>query len=323
MTSHQRTAQNFEVVLRIAAVEILAIFLWALGNIFIAHLSLYFDNFTQNLFRYVSATFFLLLFSLAFRRKLYLKSLKNLRYLVALAVVIFLFQIFYVDGIVLASPTVGSLITRLSIVFVDVLSFLLFPEERELVRSARFIAGTVIALVGVCGVVLSGSGLSHANSGFLEGILSLLVASALWAVYTIILKLSLRVVDPLSVTANTYLISGAMFLLPSIILGGFSKIYEVDVFIVMYLIVSGFLSVGVGNLLNSYAIQRLGASIPANLQLLFPVFTGVLSYVFLNEPMPPEKLASAALTLLGCWLILGTAGRGRASPTDTTPVKVR
>ncbi|MEM2920709.1 MAG: DMT family transporter [Candidatus Bathyarchaeia archaeon] len=287
-----------------AIAEISAIFLWALGNVFIAHLSIFFDNFTQNFFRYISAAVLLLVFSLTFYRGRYLASLRYLKHLLALAAVVFLFQIFYVEGIVLASPTVGSLITRLSVVFVDLLSFLFFPEERALVRNTRFIIGTIVALIGVFGVVLSGSSLFHTSSEFLEGILSLFVASALWAVYTIILRVSLRKIDPLSTTTNTYLISGIMFAPLLATYGEFSKIFEVSTFVTLYLAFSGFISVGVGNLLNSYAIQRLGASLPANLQLLLPVFTGALSFIILNEPMPLEKLIASALTLLGCWLIL-------------------
>jgi drug/metabolite transporter (DMT)-like permease len=298
---------------RAAIAEISAIFLWALGNVFIAHLSFFFDNFTQNFFRYISAATLLLFFSLTFYRGRYLASFRYLKNLFALAVVVFLFQIFYVEGIVLASPTIGSLITRLSVVFVDLLSFLLFPEERALVRNTRFIIGTIIALIGVFGVALSGSGLFYAGSAFLGGILSLLVASALWAAYIITLRVSLRTADPLSITTNTYLISGIMFAPFLVTYGNFYKIFEVGAFVALYLVLSGFISVGVGNLLNSYAIQRMGASLPANLQLLLPVFTGALSFLILKEPMPLAKLTASALTLLGCWLILSVNVDGNSS----------
>ena len=295
--------------------ELLTVFLWALGFIFIAYLDLFLDNYTQNFFRFTSAGLFLLFFSLLLNKEKYLASFKNFRRLLVPTVMVFAYQIFNVYGIALTTPTIGTLVTRLSVIFVDVLSFFLFSEEKAIIRDKGFLAGTGIALVGVFGVILSGSSLFYKDGAivmFYLGILSLLVTAMLWAAYIISAKVLLEKVDPLSATTSIFLVSGFMYLPFSILSNGFFKIFEVGSIIIVYLVISGILSIGIGNLLNYYAMQKLGASVSTNLQLLIPLFTAILSVVFFGEPMPFEKIVSSAATLVGCWFIVRSGKRWNA-----------
>ncbi|MBO3758086.1 MAG: DMT family transporter, partial [Candidatus Brockarchaeota archaeon] len=109
---------------------------------------------------------------------------------------------------------------------------------------------------------------------------------------------------PLSITTNVFLFSGLMYLPFSVLTGGVYKVFNESLTINFLLVISGILSIGVGNFLNYYAIQELGASLSTNLQLLIPVVTGILSITILNEPMPFNKVLFSLLTLIGCWLVL-------------------
>ncbi|MGB9760785.1 MAG: DMT family transporter, partial [Thermoproteota archaeon] len=285
------------------------IFLWSLGNIFIAYLNLFFDNYTQNFFRYISAAVTLLLFSLAFNKNKYFSSLKNLKALTIPILTVFIFQIFNVYGIAFTTPTIATLITRLSVIFVDILSFFLFSEERVTLTNKNFIVGTLLSLFGVSGVVLVGSSLFYSKEMFFVGVLFLVLTSILWAIYIVSIKVALRNSDPLSTTTNVFLISGVMYFPFSVFTGGIYKVFNENLVISFLLIISGILSIGIGNFLNYYAIQELGASISTNLQLLIPVVTGILSVVTLNEPMPFSKVVFSLLTLVGCWLVLKALNR--------------
>ncbi|MBO3832367.1 MAG: DMT family transporter [Candidatus Brockarchaeota archaeon] len=284
--------------------ELLAVFFWALGNIFVAYLSMFFDNYTQNFFRFVSAGVALLVFSLLFKKEAYLNSLRRLKTFLIPIATVFTFQIFIVYGIVFTTPTVATLITRLSIVFVDILAFFLFPEERAALSKKGFTAGTAMSFIGVSGVVLTGSGLSEPGGMFIAGVFFLLLASILWAVYTVSMKIALRNSDPLSATANIFLFSGIMYLPFSTLTGGIYEVLKAGPAVNLLLAVSGILAIGVANFLNYYAIQRLGASLPANLQILLPVFTGVISMIVLREEMQPLKIFFSVLTLIGSWVIV-------------------
>jgi len=227
-------------------------------------------------------------------------------------IIVFVFQIFNVYGIVLTTPTIGTLIGRINVIFVDLFSFALFAEERATIRDRNFLVGTAIALVGMTGAVLSGSGLfysSDSGSAYLMGVLSLVIASVLWAAYVVSSKVLLKSVDPLSACTNVFLISGALYFPLSAASGAILDIFQVGPFVIFVLILSGILSIGLGNFLNYYAIQRLGASMTSNMQLLIPVIAGVLSVFVFNEPMPPEKIVFSLVTLVGCWFIL-RASRG-------------
>jgi len=289
--------------------ELLTILLWALGYIFIAYLNLFLDNYTQNFFRFTSAGLVLLIISLIFNREKYLFSFKSLRKLLVPTIIVFLFQIFNVFGIALTTPTIATLVTRLSVIFVDIFSFFIFPDEKAVLRDRNFLIGSAIALIGTSGVILSSSSLfpvGGSGNMLLLGGFSLIVTSVLWAGYIVSTKILLEKVDPLSATTNVFVISGLMYLPLSVISNGIYQITDVSWMVIFYLIVSGILSVGIGNLLNNYAIQRLGASLSTNLQLLVPVFTGILSLAIFGEPMPPMKLFFSLVALSGCWLILRT-----------------
>ncbi|MCX8183936.1 MAG: DMT family transporter [Crenarchaeota archaeon] len=287
--------------------ELLAVFFWALGNIFVAYLSMFFDNYTQNFFRFVSAGVVLLFFSLILKNGDYLNSLRRLKSFSIPVVTVFAFQIFIVYGIAFTTPTVATLITRLSIIFVDILSFFLFPEEKTALSKKGFTIGTIVSFIGVSGVVLTESGFSEAEGMFLAGVIFLLLASILWAVYTVSIKIALRNSDPLSATANIFLFSGIMYLPFSILSGGICEVLKAEPIVNLLLIVSGILAIGLANFLNYYAIQRMGASLPTNLQILLPVFTGMMSVIVFREEMQPLKIFFSVLTLIGCWFIVRTS----------------
>jgi drug/metabolite transporter (DMT)-like permease len=289
--------------------ELFTIFLWSLGNIFIAYLNLFFDNYTQNFFRYISAALTLLLFSLAFNKNKYFSSLKNVKTLTIPILTVFVFQIFNVYGIAFTTPTIATLITRLSVIFVDVFSFFLFSEERVTLTNKNFIVGTLLSFFGVFGVVLVGSSLFYSNELFFIGVLFLILTSILWAIYIVSIKIALRNSDPLSTTTNVFLISGVMYLPFSVLTGGLYKVLNEDLAINFLLIASGILSIGIGNFLNYYAIQELGASLSTNLQLLIPIVTGILSMIVLNEPMPTSKVIFSLLALVGCWLVIRASNK--------------
>ena len=293
--------------------ELSAILLWALGNIFVTYLSTFFDNYTQNLFRYLSAAAILLFLSLFLNKDNYLKSFKKLKKLLIPIIAVYMFQILMVYGLVFTTPTIGALITRLSIIFVDIMSFFLFPEERVSISSRGFIAGTLMSFLGVSGVVVTGSSLFRYEGSFLTGVAFLLLASILWAVYTVSVKIALRDSDPLSATVNIFLFSGIMYLPLSMLTGGMYRVFNAGSTVNLLLIASGILAIGFANLLNYYAIQRLGASLPANLQILLPVFTAILSVTVFQEEMPPHKIFFSILTLVGCWLIVKTSAKTGAN----------
>ncbi|MBO3798706.1 MAG: DMT family transporter [Thermoproteota archaeon] len=287
--------------------ELFAVFFWALGNIFVAYLSMFFDNYTQNFFRFVSAGVALLFLSFFFKKDDYLNSLRRFKALSIPIVTVFAFQIFMVYGIAFTTPTIATLVTRLSIIFVDVLSFFLFPEEKAALSKKGFTAGTILSFIGVSGVVLTGSDFSQPGGMFLAGVFFLLAASILWAVYTVSIKIFLRNSDLLSATANIFLLSGVMYLPFSAFTGGIYGVLKVEPVVILLLIVSGILAIGLANFLNYYAIQRLGASLPANLQILLPVFTGVMSVIVFHEEMQPHKIFFSILTLIGSWITVKTS----------------
>jgi len=66
-------------------------------------------------------------------------------------------------------------------------------------------------------------------------------------------------------------------------------------------LVSGAASIGLGNLLWSYGVKRLGPSRTGNFGNLVPVLAFVISYFTLHEEVLTIQIVGAAVTLLGVW----------------------
>lgn len=67
-------------------------------------------------------------------------------------------------------------------------------------------------------------------------------------------------------------------------------------------ILSGALSIGIGNVVWSYGVKRLGPGRTANYGNLVPVLALVISYYTLSESLAPIQLIGAAVTVAGVWL---------------------
>ncbi len=67
-------------------------------------------------------------------------------------------------------------------------------------------------------------------------------------------------------------------------------------------ILSGALSIGIGNIFWSYGVQRLGPGRTGNFSNLVPVLALVISYLTLNEELHLIQLIGSAITIVGVWL---------------------
>ena len=164
---------------------IIASFIWIWPAILIKILSFYFDNYTQNFYRYLAGSFVLLIISLIFHRKELFNYLKEIKKFILPVILIFVHQIVFVAGIYMLTPTVAVLIGKSSVFFIILFSFIFFVDERRIIKSKSFIFGSLLAVVGVCGVIV-GKGNLHLDS-FNLGAALILITPFFTAIFSYII----------------------------------------------------------------------------------------------------------------------------------------
>ena len=285
--------------------------IWSWPAIFIKFLSRDFDVITQNFFRYLAGSLFLWLYCATFSRSRLFAIRGNLHSILLPPLLVFLFQIVWVQAIYLTTATTATLLSKLDIIFVALLSLFLLKGERKIIGSKYFLAGSSLALLGVVGVVLGRT--TEIRTEFNLGVVLLLVRSLLWSCYIISVRTLVTKVDP--IVAATWVFSLAtLFFLPMVlILGDIYKVAEVPAYVNLILFGSGGLCVGMGNATNYIATRYLGVTIPATLLLLTPFFTGVFSYLIFAEVLKLPQIFAGLLILFGCWVIIRKVVIGVAS----------
>lgn len=280
---------------------------WAIGPVLSRSVRGYFSVSFQNLIRFTISL--LVLWGFTFLRlgaRDTLAWFRRVNHLVpkcaAPAAGLFLFQFFYMAGIYRMYTTIAALVSNSSVLFSVFLAFLLFHEERKIIRSRRFLTGFFLAVIGMAAIILTG----NAQGGFQVhmGILFIILAALAWAFYSVFLKKWLSGVPVSLATALIFTINALMFLL--LVLLGPGEAFSADVpFRAWFILVfSGFISIGLGNTFFFASIPRLGVTVANSLTLLIPLFTLLFSWLVLSELLLPLQAAGGVGLLAGCYLII-------------------
>lgn len=276
-------------------------FIWAWPTIFIRILSYDFDIFTQSFYRYLSSSLFFFFFSMIFVRDGLRKAARNIRILIIPAILAALFQMSNVAGVYMTNASVVGIANRINVVFIFLFSYLLFEDERRIIRSRHFLIANIFVIAGIMGLAL---GAPDLELEFNLGLVFVILGAIFWAAYIISLKRIVNTVGPLGANPFIQLFAALIFLPFVLIVGNITRVASVTSGINLLLIISGVLCVGLGNITNYIAIGHLGSTIPANILSFKPILTIMFAYILLGEVLTITQLLSGMLLLLGCWIIV-------------------
>ena len=278
--------------------------IWSSPPIFQYWLAASFDTWTQNFYRYLAGFLamapFLLWMAWRAPRRIPARDWFGCG-LAAVPNVVH--QIAQTVAVVLLWPGVYALLGRLSVVFTAVLVVIFFADERWIARSWKFQAGTVLALIGVAGLVWApGQGISGAETW--TGLLLALAAAVGWATYGILVKKFTRQAGPtLGFGAVSFFTT--LLLLPGmLLLGDAATLLRVDAWTNFVLFASGVISIGLGHWLYYIGIREVGAAPSQAALLLCPLGTMLLSSMLFGETFRFAQVAAGAILLLGAFLAL-------------------
>lgn len=280
----------------------IATFIWIWPPIIIKALNPHFDNLTQNFYRFFAASVVLIITNLVCYKEEFLKEFRNIKKFISPTLLIFAFQVTWVGGLNILTPTVAILINRSSVLFVTVFSFLLFKDERVLIKSRAFIGGLLLAIIGVVGVITGRNNLRL--NDFNLGVIIILISAILWALYLIVVKKRVRKIEPLIVAGIVYTLSTPFFFISSLLWGDLSRIFDASPGINILLFVSGMLCVGIANAFNFKSIKLIGTAISSTLVLITPFFTGIASYFIFREVLTIPQILFGIILIVGGAILL-------------------
>jgi drug/metabolite transporter (DMT)-like permease len=287
----------------------LATFGWALSPVFIRYLKGPYDPYSQATLRYASAAAFLMVYSLILHRGGLRQAFAAPGATLGLAAMNVLLQATWTAGLYLTTATIGQLIVKIQVPMVIVLSFLVFREERAIIRSPWFVLGTLISILGAAGVLLEDVGAAYLPR--LDWAVALLLVSALsWSVYAVWGKRTVaRRLNAIPMFTVVALYTTLGLGLSSLLLGDPSTILEAPASTTMLAIFSGILPIAVAHSAFHYAQKHLGSAFCGSILLLNPLLThGLALMLWTDEAMIWIQWVGAAALLGGSAMVI-RAGR--------------
>jgi len=274
---------------------------WAVGPIFIKYLTGYIDLWTQNLLRYSVACLFWLPFLLfAIKRKRF--ETKIWRKALLPAVPNIVMQCLWAGGFYYIGPAFMVLLTKTSIVWVAVFSFILFADERALVRSKRFWLGLALSAIGVVGVMYYKE--DFAATKTIIGIIIALATAFAWAIYTISVKIAFKdIASHHGFSVISIYTTAGLFVL-ALLFGRIGECVTMGSWRWACVVISGVTAISLGHVLYYVAIRRIGATIPALVILSQPFIVLAISNIVFGESLNTTQLFFGVALLIGSALAI-------------------
>ncbi|MGH2569505.1 MAG: DMT family transporter [Bacteroidota bacterium] len=162
--------------------------------------------------------------------------------------------------------------------------------------------GMVLSLVGIATIIVaSGREVEFGSSAILGDLITLL-AALLWALNTNMQKPLLVHHSSMQLTVVMVAVGAVahtLFSLPDALTMSWGDTHPTYF---LAAVVSGALTIGVGNVLWSYGVKRIGPSRTANVSNLTPVLAFIISYLTLNEAVSLLHVVGGAVTIMGIWI---------------------
>ncbi len=206
-----------------------------------------------------------------------------------------------VEGIQRTSAVLSGLAAAVGIPLTAVAALAVFPEERQVVRGARFWVGSALALGGAVAVALSEQ---DGGFGYSLGVLLLVGYMVFWSTQALVAKRALARTHPLVASALLVVLSAVIFLAISAATGGIGAIARAPALVDGVLFASGVVGLILGAGVYLIVIEQSGVVVSRFAELAAPVLIGVYEYVLFRDTLSGLQMAFGALVLVGCLLVV-------------------
>lgn len=288
---------------------------WGAMPVFLRELTYYVDAWTANGLRYPFAAILYWPILVAALRAGRLDRRLLLRALVP-AFFSFTGQILWALSPYYLPASLMGLLVRASILWALLAAMVLFPDERYLLRSKRFLAGLACASGGVVAISIEQGALGASAGGV--GILIVLGCGLFFGLYGVSVRWCLGGVPSLLAfgVVSQYVSAGTISLM--LIFGAPAAVPGLPAKAFILLGASSFLGIALSHFTYYVAIHRLGAARSSVAHLGGPFVTILLATLILGERLSAIELAAGAVLLSGLVLVL-LAQWGATPPSPYGP----
>lgn len=192
-------------------------------------------------------------------------------------------------------PTGTGALLLFASVQITMFSFGVWSGERVNLQKG---AGLLIALGGLAFLLAPGISAPPVSSA-----VWMIASGIAWGIYSLRGKASQ---DPVAATAGNFLRSVPFAMVAAAV--GFSEV-SIDAEGVLYAIISGALTSGIGYVIWYRALQDLSATIAATVQLSVPVIAALGGAVFIGDELTSRLYIGSVIVLGGIGLALARFGR--------------
>ncbi|MBI2433348.1 MAG: EamA family transporter [Candidatus Hydrogenedentes bacterium] len=241
------------------------------------------------------------------------------RGLLGLAAVNVVDQILWTIGCYHTTASQANLITKLQVAFVILFSFLFFREERAVIRSAYYLGGTALGILGVVAIVTAHSAASLLPRYDFATFLLIVVALG-WAIYAVWGKHLVMRTHPVPMFTVVAVHSTVGFAVVACVAGDLDTVWKASIQSTLLAFVSGVFPIAIAHCTFHYGQKHLGSAFATSITLIGPLITYFLALlIWPDEKMAPVQWLGTAMLLWGSYLVV-QAQRKRGTPLDRAPV---
>lgn len=286
---------------------------WAVAPVFIRYLSGPYDPYSQAFVRYASGAIALTAISMVWFRRDFLRLLTWSPGLLGVSCLNVFQQCTWTAGTYRSTATAAQLTVTLHGVFVIIASYILFHEERRVIRSPLYLVGTAVSFLGVTAVLAKDPAsmlpVLDAGAAFL------LTTAVFWGIYKVWSKHLVMGMHPIPMFAVIAVYTSLGLLGVSLTLGRPETIISAGARISVIAFISGLFPIALAHPAYNYAQKHLGAAFSSNFNLLVPLFTYLFGMLVLEDEYLTQVQWLGAALLLGGVAMVTTAGNRAQAPS--------
>jgi drug/metabolite transporter (DMT)-like permease len=280
---------------------LVTIFSWSTVPLFLKFFTRYIDAWTANGIRYPFAALLLLPWVVQFYFKGQLTA-RVLRLAILPAVINFLGQVLWAWAPYFVEPGLLAFTVRLSVVWSVLGSFILFADERTLIKSRRFWVGLVLSLCGFFFMITAGKALPSGSK--LTGILISLLYSVFGALYGLTVRRNMQAFDSRLSFGIIALYTALGTFVLMLFVGNYSVVWQLSPFLILMILLSAIIGIAIAHVFYYVAVKRIGVAIASSFNLISAFLTAIFSWILFQEILTAVQWAAGLLLISGAMLLL-------------------
>jgi drug/metabolite transporter (DMT)-like permease len=284
---------------------------WTFAPVFIRLLKDDYEPLTQGFVRYAFGSAFLIALCLIYHRQALFTLLRNPWPVIGISALNVFQQYVWTTGTYATGATMAQLVIKLSVVFVVIFAFILFHEERAVIRNPLYLFGTALSIAGVCAVLVRDP--NDLAQLYGPGSLFLLTAAVCWGVYAVWGKHIVLGIHPIPMFAVVSMFSTIGLGATSLLFEDTSAAWRAGAWTTFVAAISGILAIGGAHACFHYAQRHFGSAFTNSFMLILPLTTyGAARIILPNEALTLMQWMGAGVLLSGTLIIILVENRRRA-----------